>query len=171
MQGKQNIFVLAATNRPQSIDRAFRRRFNKLLYIPLPTEEEREDLFRYEFSKFKNTLLSKDYAFLASLTDNYSPADITRIISDVRTQRLRRANLARYFVRDKVTSGWWWPAMAKDKGSKYLTTKYINDTQFFLPPATMLDVEMSFKVMKKTSDKEDLNALKKFCEKFGHDRS
>ena len=67
MQGKQNIFVLAATNRPQSIDRAFRRRFDKLLYIPLPTEEEREDLFRYEFSKFKNTLLSKDYAFLASL--------------------------------------------------------------------------------------------------------
>lgn len=37
--------VLAATNRPQDIDDAFRRRLEKRVYIPLPTEIGRKQLF------------------------------------------------------------------------------------------------------------------------------
>jgi katanin p60 ATPase-containing subunit A1 len=37
--------VLAATNRPQDIDDAIRRRLEKRVYIPLPTEVGRKQLF------------------------------------------------------------------------------------------------------------------------------
>jgi katanin p60 ATPase-containing subunit A1 len=37
--------VLAATNRPQDIDDAIRRRLEKRVYIPLPTEIGRKQLF------------------------------------------------------------------------------------------------------------------------------
>lgn len=39
--GEQRVLVIGATNRPQELDEAVRRRFTKRLYIPLPNEEGR----------------------------------------------------------------------------------------------------------------------------------
>lgn len=38
--------VLAATNRPMDLDEAIRRRLEKRIYIPLPTEKGRRELFK-----------------------------------------------------------------------------------------------------------------------------
>ena len=38
--------VLAATNRPWDIDEAIRRRLEKRIYIPLPTDKGRLELFK-----------------------------------------------------------------------------------------------------------------------------
>lgn len=44
--GSKNIMVLAATNRPQDLDEALRRRLEKRVYIPLPTEIGRMALLK-----------------------------------------------------------------------------------------------------------------------------
>jgi len=43
LEGRKSVFVVAATNRPELIDPAMLRpgRLDKLLYVPLPTKEER----------------------------------------------------------------------------------------------------------------------------------
>jgi katanin p60 ATPase-containing subunit A1 len=44
-QASKNVMVLAATNRPQDLDEAIRRRLEKRIYIPLPTNVGRQQLF------------------------------------------------------------------------------------------------------------------------------
>lgn len=48
MEGRKNVFIIAATNRPDMIDPAITRpgRLDKLLYVKLPTKEERFEILR-----------------------------------------------------------------------------------------------------------------------------
>jgi len=45
--------VIAATNRPWDLDEALRRRLEKRIYIPLPNEKGREELFKINLNKIK----------------------------------------------------------------------------------------------------------------------
>ena len=42
---RKTVMVLAATNRPQDLAEAIRRRLEKRVYIPLPDKESRKQLF------------------------------------------------------------------------------------------------------------------------------
>ncbi len=49
----KNVIVLAATNRPWDLDDAFRRRLEKRIYIPLPSDLGREKLFEINLAGIK----------------------------------------------------------------------------------------------------------------------
>ena len=44
--GEERILIIGATNRPQELDEAVKRRFQKRLYIPLPNSDSRRDLIK-----------------------------------------------------------------------------------------------------------------------------
>jgi len=46
LEDRKGVFVIAATNRPDIIDPAMLRpgRLDKLLYVPLPTKEDRHQI-------------------------------------------------------------------------------------------------------------------------------
>ncbi|OTB06383.1 hypothetical protein M426DRAFT_21165 [Hypoxylon sp. CI-4A] len=76
------VFVLAATNKPELLDSALRRpgRFDELIYVPLPDTKAREAIF---ISKAKELGFpddgSVDVAQLAKEAEGYSGAEIARI--------------------------------------------------------------------------------------------
>lgn len=73
------VHVIVATNAPQDLDRAIKRRFS-FVYVPLPSQEERIELFQYYLNK-NHTLKDKHFQYLAEKTDGFSSSDIEKIVS------------------------------------------------------------------------------------------
>lgn len=96
VQKKNNILIIAATNRIDVIDQALLRpgRFGLSLYIGLPDKKAREDIFQIHLSKNIEYLsLSTDVSmkWLAENSDNYSGAEIKGICKKAREIALAEA--------------------------------------------------------------------------------
>lgn len=77
---KKNVFVIGATNRPDVLDPAIMRpgRLDQLVYIPLPDEKSRIQIFQ---AALKKSPVAEDVSLeaLAKALEGYSGADITEI--------------------------------------------------------------------------------------------
>jgi len=87
----QDVVVIAATNRPDVVDPAVLRpgRFDRLIYVPEPSEEGRLQIFRIHT---KGMPLAKDVDLseLARLTKGYSGADIESACREAALHALRK---------------------------------------------------------------------------------
>lgn len=83
------VMVLAATNFPWDIDEALRRRLEKRIYIPLPTDEGREVLLKINLREVKIDP-SVNLQLIAKKLDGYSGADITNVCRDASMMSMRR---------------------------------------------------------------------------------
>ncbi|KAL0833013.1 hypothetical protein ABMA28_001133 [Loxostege sticticalis] len=83
------IMVLAATNHPWDIDEAFRRRFEKRIYIGLPDESTRIKLLHL---CLREVVLAEgvDLSDLATKLDGYSGSDICNLCRDAAMMTMRR---------------------------------------------------------------------------------
>ena len=83
------ITVIGATNRPWDLDEAIRRRFEKRIYIPLPTEKGREQLFNIYLKGIK---LNEDIDIkkLVKLSEGYSGADISNVCREAALMPMRK---------------------------------------------------------------------------------
>ncbi|XP_034488506.1 katanin p60 ATPase-containing subunit A1 isoform X3 [Drosophila innubila] len=89
LQDDKVIMVLAATNHPWDIDEAFRRRFEKRIYIPLPNEETRAALLKL---CLKDVSLSPDLnpTIIGDEMQGYSGSDISNVCRDASMMAMRR---------------------------------------------------------------------------------
>lgn len=85
--GKDRIFIIASSNRPDLIDPAVKRkgRLDQIIYIPVPDEEAREGIFKIHMQE-RPTTGEIDYKRLSSLTENYVASDIAYIVNDAATR-------------------------------------------------------------------------------------
>jgi len=72
------LYVIGATNKPWSLDWPFLRRFQKRIYVSLPSLEAREHLFE-EYTAPLRKSIKVNPAELAKLFDGYSASDIKDI--------------------------------------------------------------------------------------------
>ena len=83
------VLVIGATNRPQELDEAARRRFVRRLYIPLPDPQTRCQLLSHLLKKNENTLSQEEIQDLGHLTEGYSGADVTNLAREASMGPLR----------------------------------------------------------------------------------
>jgi len=77
-KAQDRVMILGATNRPWEIDPAFRRRFEKRVYVKLPDETARRAMFDIHT---KEIPLEPDVNFdeLAKITEGYTGSDIAML--------------------------------------------------------------------------------------------
>jgi proteasome regulatory subunit len=82
-EDRGEVRIIAATNRFDMLDRAILRpgRFDRLIEVPEPTEEGREEIFRIH-TREMNVASDVDFGALAVSTDELSGADIKAICTE-----------------------------------------------------------------------------------------
>ena len=81
--GEERILIVAATNRPQDIDEAARRRLVKRLYVPLPNEMARKQIIDNLLQgQGHHNLTEDDILTVAKETKGYSGADMAELCKE-----------------------------------------------------------------------------------------
>ena len=66
------VVIIGATNRPQELDDAARRRLVKRLYVPLPDRDSRLSMLKNLLKNNRNSMGASDFDIVADRTDGFS---------------------------------------------------------------------------------------------------
>lgn len=80
-------------------------RFEKRIYIPLPEEAARAQMFRLHLGSTPHNLTDANIHELARKTEGYSGADISIIVRDSLMQPVRKVQSATHFKKVSGSSG------------------------------------------------------------------
>lgn len=88
--GDDGVFIIGATNRPNSIDPAILRagRLDKIIYLPPPDFAARELMFKLYLEK-RPREIGLDYVVLAKATENYVSSDIKFLCDEASRKALK----------------------------------------------------------------------------------
>jgi len=84
----KGVVVMAATNKPALLDTAILRpgRFDKIFYVPPPTDKGREEIFQIHLGDFTKGIDLKE---IVTQTEGFSGADIAGICQEAKMQAVR----------------------------------------------------------------------------------
>ncbi|XP_008568100.1 PREDICTED: fidgetin-like protein 1 [Galeopterus variegatus] len=91
---EDRILVVGATNRPQEIDEAARRRLVKRLYIPLPEASARKQIVIHLMSKEQCCLSEEEIEWVVQQSDGFSGADVTQLCREASLGPIRSLQTA-----------------------------------------------------------------------------
>jgi fidgetin-like protein 1 len=74
------ILVIAATNRPHTLDEAARRRFTRRIYIGLPNDVARKQIVKLLLKNDEHSLNEEDFDSIASATEMFSCSDVKELV-------------------------------------------------------------------------------------------
>jgi ribosome biogenesis ATPase len=92
LEPRKQVFVIGATNRPDILDPAMVRpgRLDKLLYVGLPTPEERVDILRAQTKHTPiNPEVNLEQVALDPRCDGFSGADLSALVREAAVSSLR----------------------------------------------------------------------------------
>ncbi|KAL9179856.1 hypothetical protein ACHAXT_007826 [Thalassiosira profunda] len=96
-QNGDNLVVVGATNRPQSLDSAILQRFEVRVCIPLPNMDARIEIIRLLLSDVDHRLEGGDFEELGDLTDGASGREIKALVKRALLEPIKRCKKADRF--------------------------------------------------------------------------
>ena len=104
MDGRGQVIVIGATNRPDSIDPALRRpgRFDREFYFPLPAKQARRSILDIHTKDWKPGLATSFKDQLAELTKGYGGADLRALCTEAALNAVQRRYPQIYTSNEKL---------------------------------------------------------------------
>lgn len=97
MDGRGQVIIIGATNRPDAIDSALRRpgRFDREFYFPLPSLVDRQSIIRIHTSQWEGWEKDSERgermrAKLATMTKGYGGADLRMLCTEAALNAVQR---------------------------------------------------------------------------------
>ncbi|WJZ89737.1 hypothetical protein VitviT2T_008933 [Vitis vinifera] len=150
MSAKKTVFIIGATNRPDIIDPALLRpgRLDQLIYIPLPDEDSRHQIFK---ACLRKSPVSKhvDLRALAKYTQGFSGADITEIC--------QRA--CKYAIRENIEKD-----IEKKRGREENPKAMDEDLEEEVAEITASHFEESMKYARRSVSEADIRKYQAFAQ-------
>jgi SpoVK/Ycf46/Vps4 family AAA+-type ATPase len=139
------LLIVGATNRPQELDEAARRRFTKRIYISLPNETARRQIIENLMKKQKNNLTSECLDYIADRTAGFSGADMAGLCKEA----------AMIVVRSVLRSG--------QKKAQELS-------EDDLPPISRNEFDLALKAVKASVSGSDMSVYEIWDKNYGASR-
>lgn len=117
--GRDGVFVIATTNRPDKIDSAVLRtgRIDYMIYVPVPDHKTREAMFALAL-KTRPADLDIDYPALTRRTEGYLTSDISAVVNEAaRIAFRRKTDISEDMIYEALKNRK--PSMSKDSIKEY----------------------------------------------------
>ncbi|WFC96241.1 TAT-binding protein-like protein 7, AAA ATPase [Malassezia brasiliensis] len=104
MEGRGQVVVIGATNRPDSIDPALRRpgRFDREFYFPLPSKAARQSILAIHTRKWSPPLDPQLQEMLAEATNGFGGADLRALCTEATLNAIQRHYPQIYGTSDRL---------------------------------------------------------------------
>ncbi|WWC67172.1 uncharacterized protein I206_101079 [Kwoniella pini CBS 10737] len=104
MDGRGQVIVIGATNRPDAVDPALRRpgRFDREFYFPLPNRAARKKIIQINTRKWDPQLSDEFLEKLAQLTKGYGGADVRALCTETALNAIQRRYPQIYKTADRL---------------------------------------------------------------------
>lgn len=128
--GEEGVFVIGATNKPNSIDPAILRagRMDKKIYVPVPDFEARIALFKLYLSKIKQIEIGINKEALALKTENFASVDIKNICDEAARKALKRNTRVSFIILEETIKDTR-PSSTLEELNRYMEIKKIMEGQ------------------------------------------
>jgi transitional endoplasmic reticulum ATPase len=121
--GDDGVFIIGATNRPNSIDPAILRagRLDKVIYLPPPDLEARELMFKLYLKK-RPREVGLNYSELAIATENYVSSDIKFLCDEASRKALKmNSRISKEILFDTINNNK--PSIKLDELQSYIAIR------------------------------------------------
>jgi vacuolar protein-sorting-associated protein 4 len=133
----EGILVMGATNTPWELDEAFRRRFQKRVYIHLPDPMARAHMFKLKTKGVKNSVTEEEFHKLGEAADLYSGSDIANVANEALFMPIRTCQHATHYIKDN--EGYWSPCSPSTPGGVQMGMYDIENGMLREPPVSFND--------------------------------
>ena len=168
-EDNSKIVFIGATNLPQELDPALRRRFEKRLFVPLPGVQARAQLMAKCLGApgLDHDLNPMDILTLAKQTKGFSGADIASLCNEILLRPVRLCLKATHFAR--IADGSLIPCNASSIWARpmKMLDKDFDAKSLKIPLANRVDAEEALKKAKASVNPKELQALADFAAGFG----
>ena len=161
-----NVLVLGATNYPESLDSAIRRRFEKRIEVSLPDAAARANIIKNCIGSTPNVLMDEDITELGQQTENYSGSDLSILCKEALMDPVRILQKVSYFRLNKIT-GMYEVSSSDMPGAEKKDFMDIPNDKLTVPYVTLSSLLRAKASVKSSVSQADQVRIANFTKEFG----
>lgn len=164
------IFILASTNKPNTIDSGMMRRLELPIYVRLPNFEERKAILKHMLETTYHALLEGDIQLIARKTEGYSGSDLFNVIAEAKSRSIKMSKKSMNVVKRKT--GTFYPVGDREdinfESNDIVERLSVSGATMEPRPLTLRDIALvGLQFIKASVTKQDIEDAESFAKKKG----